>query len=122
MIGVGLFKWRGGRRPAPAAPTILSVALSPLPATAGAEIACIVNWTGYPRTGVSYRWQLDDMSIGGATGSAYVPLPTDVGGALTCEVSIDNGAGTDAAESDPFPVVGVGIGTMIIGTTFEVAQ
>jgi hypothetical protein len=121
MIGVALSSLRGGRKPARTAPKILSVALSPLSATAGVEIECIVDWTGYPRTGVSYQWQLDDVNISGSTSSTHMPMLAEVGGSLTCEVSINNGEGTDSAESNPSTVVAGGIGTMTIGTTFEVA-
>lgn len=106
MVRLGIRFWHvtfGSFFPAP--PNINSVTLSPLPATEDVQITATVAWVGYPRIGVSYQWQIDGANITGANEATYTPVTADVDGDLTCEVTIDNGEGTDSAESAASTVV-----------------
>lgn len=84
-------------------PDITSVTISN-PITSGDTVSCSVVWSGLPFAGVSYQWKADGSNIVGAVGSIYVTTSADVGKALSCLVSIDNGVGTDNLESAAYVV------------------
>ena len=84
------------QEPALAAPSISSVTISS--AAIGIPVAATVAWTGYPRTGLTYQWTLDGVTIPGATGASYTPTAS---GELRCVASVNNGVGTDTLTSQP---------------------
>lgn len=51
-------------------------------------------WGG--ATGLTYQWKKAGSNISGATGSSYVPVSGDIGSAITCTVTGDNGTFTTA--------------------------
>lgn len=83
--------------PTPAAPSITSVTLSPTTLTVGVPITAVVTWTGYPQTGVAYRWRRGPTPIADAASEIFVP--TEQWADLNCLVTIDNGRGTATGAS-----------------------
>lgn len=95
-----LARRRRSGTPEDAAPSISGVFLSPLPAAVGVPITATAIWAGFPRVPPGFQWELDGVEISGATGQTYTPVEGDIGGDLTCVVTIDNGVGDpDSAES-----------------------
>jgi hypothetical protein len=81
----------------PAPPSIVSVTLSPTTITVGTPISAIVDWTGYPRFGVSYQWRRSGVALPGENGASF--LPSEAWEDLDCLAAIDNGRGTAVAAS-----------------------
>ena len=105
MFAVRLGFWLQASSTEVGEPNISGVTLSPLPPVVGEEVTATISWSGYPRTGITYQWQLDGANITGADEATYTPVTGDIGGDLTCYVEIDNGEGTDSAESAAATVV-----------------
>lgn len=58
------------------------------------------TWTGTAPIAYTYQWQRNGSNIGGATNSTYTTVdPTDVGTAITCEVTATNPVTSAVAES-----------------------
>lgn len=86
--------------PAPVAPsnsvvpTITGTAAVGSPLTAG-----LGTWAGAPTPWFLYQWKAAGTAIPGATGSIYVPVPGDVGKAITVTVTGYNQLGSVDATS-----------------------
>jgi hypothetical protein len=58
---------------------------------------------GTPAPTLGHAWRVDGVAVGSA--ATYTPVAGDAGGALVCEVSATNGAGTASAVSAPVTVL-----------------
>lgn len=82
----------------PVAPVISAATLSTAEPRVGRVVS--VSWTGQPRTGASYAWLRNGVAIPGASGASYTPVAADEGQALSCAVTVANGAGTAQRASE----------------------
>jgi hypothetical protein len=73
-------------------------------ARVGVPISCLTG--GFQNSdALGYQWLRGGIAIGGETQSVYVPVETDVGSALACEVTATNAVGTQTIASAPSPAV-----------------
>ena len=71
-------------------------------AKVGVPITCLTN--GYRNADErSYQWLRGGVAIPDATQSIYIPVETDVGSTLSCELTVENAVGTQTVTSTPRP-------------------
>jgi hypothetical protein len=74
-------------------------------AAVGETVSCSQGgWSGSPPLSFAYQWLRDGAAIAGATASAYTITSTDVGHALSCQVTASNRDGGASATSAPLDV------------------
>ena len=99
--------------PVPSAPVIGSVTIAPTTITAGVPVEAVVEWTGYPVSGVTYQWRRGTRRLPGETAPTITPAGDWPD--LNCFVRIDNGRGTASAASVTAPDDGTPSNAMTAG-------
>ena len=85
--------------------TALPTLSGPTPALGTALTVADGTWTGFQAPGFTRQWERCDQSgancvdIGGATGTSYTLVPTDVGTTIRGRVTGTNTAGSSSADS-----------------------
>ncbi len=65
------------------------------------------SFTSSPRAVITYQWKRDAGDISGETSQTYTTLVSDIGTAITCEVTITNGSGSDTELSNSLTIVAI---------------
>lgn len=98
----------GGASAAPAAQNVVKPAISGTPLVGMTLTADPGTWSPTGAT-FSYRWLAGGVEVEGATARTFVPTASQVGKALTVEVTaVASGVAPGSATSDPSPAVGKG--------------
>ncbi len=91
-----------------------ALALTPVPTVSGTarvgSLLTAVPGTWDTGTALGYQWQVAGEDVAGATGPAYAPVPADLGGTVTVEVTGSKPGYTSVTqESDPTTAVTTGL-------------
>ena len=101
----------------------LAPAYSNPPRVGEAAVCSPGTWTGDTPQSYSYTWYSDGIAVKGPSADpTYVPMLSDLGHALQCEVTATNDAGSSAATSSAKIVLGVVVVVPPANTTAPVVD